>query len=78
MRRPSASTVIAVARRTLPVSSGMLRQPSRPTFEPEAATITGLTSTSSPWFSGAFGCPLQSTTATRTSSPICGAAIPTQ
>ena len=45
---------------------------------PAAATITGLTSTSSPWLSGAFGWPVQSTTATRTSSPICGAAIPTQ
>ena len=56
----------------------MLRQPSRPTFEPEAATITGLTRTSSPWLAGAFGWPEQSTTATRTSSPICGAAIPTQ
>ena len=45
---PSASTAIAVARRTLAVSSGMLRQPSRPTSEPSAATIPGLTRTSSP------------------------------
>ena len=73
------STSIVVARRTLAVSSGMLRQPSRPTSAPSALTIRGLTSTSRPFDAASPSCgPLTSTTTIRTISPSCVAASPTQ
>jgi hypothetical protein len=56
----------------------MLRQPSRATSAPDESATTGSTSTSSPFDTVAFLCPVTSTTTMRTSSSICGAAMPTQ
>ena len=54
------STTISVDRLTFAVSSGIDRQPSRPTSPPDASTMRGFTSTSSPWLMAAFGCSLTS------------------
>ena len=72
------STRTLVARRTFAVNSGTLRQPSRATSLPDASSTVGFASTTRPLPSAARGWSVTSTTRTRTSSPTCGAASPTQ
>ena len=59
------------------VMLGSDRQPSRPTSDPSAATISGFTITSVPWQAVAFGWPVTSTAMTLRDTPIWGADRPT-
>ncbi len=54
---PRCSTTTRVARLTLAVTSGRLRQPSRATSDPSAATILGFASTGGRWTSRPSGAP---------------------